>query len=211
MTWRGAWSSRWCRSSAATGRSWSSRWPRAGGALRTSAPRSEPPSFDPELAFDSSRGQYNSRILLAQLLREPRPGRPRGAHPRRSGVDLFIPVLTFVFGEAQLGDRAAVVSAYRLDNQLYGLPPSPDLLFERLVKEAVHELGHTYGLLHCHDDALRDGELDLRRADRPQGGALLRPLPRSPSRRPSGILGRGDGARRRRMTGCLRGPTGPDH
>ena len=36
-----------------------------------------PPSFDPELAFDSSRGQYNSRILLAQLLRETPGPTPR--------------------------------------------------------------------------------------------------------------------------------------
>ena len=65
-------------------------------------------------------------------------------------MDLFIPVLTYVFGEAQLDGRAAVVSTYRLDNQIYGLPPDRDLLFQRLVKEAVHELGHTYNLVHCH-------------------------------------------------------------
>jgi archaemetzincin len=112
------------------------------------------PSFDPELAFDSSRGQYHSRVLLGQLLREAAPAGAPDAPVRILGVanvDLFIPVLTFVFGEAQLGDRAAVVSAHRLDNRLYGLPPNPHLLFERLVKEAVHELGHTFGLLHCHD------------------------------------------------------------
>lgn len=106
------------------------------------------PSFDPELAFDASRGQYNSRMLLAQLLREPTGGRVLGV----TNVDLFIAVLTFVFGEAQLDDRAAVVSTYRLDNRLYGLEADPRLLFERLVKEAVHELGHTYGLLHCTDN-----------------------------------------------------------
>ena len=67
-----------------------------------------------------------------------------------AGVDLFIPVLTYVFGEAQLDGRAAVVSTFRLDNELYGLPPDPALLYARLVKEAIHELGHTYDLLHCH-------------------------------------------------------------
>lgn len=108
-----------------------------------------PPGFDPEQAWDDSRGQYNSRVLLAQLLKE---GRHReGSMLGVTGVDLFIPVLTFVFGEAQLSGRAALVSTHRLDNVLYGLPPDPDLLFERLVKEAVHELGHTRGLRHCAD------------------------------------------------------------
>jgi archaemetzincin len=105
------------------------------------------PAFDPELAFDSSRGQYNSRILLAQLLESHRQGATRVLGV--CGVDLFIPVLTHVFGEAQLDGRAAVVSAFRLDNQLYGLPADCGLLFERLCKEAIHELGHTYNLVHC--------------------------------------------------------------
>ena len=107
-----------------------------------------PPGFDPELAYDPSRGQYNSRTLLAQLLRDS-DGAERVLGV--AGVDLFIPVLTFVFGEAQLDGRAAVVSTQRLDNALYGLAPDPALLFERLVKEAVHELGHTFNLLHCSD------------------------------------------------------------
>jgi archaemetzincin len=104
------------------------------------------PGFDPEAAFDAGRGQYNSTLLLAQLLREPFDN---GRILAVTGVDLFIPVLTYVFGEAQLDGRAAVVSTHRLDPEGYGLPSSRDLLVQRLVKEAVHELGHTYGLVHC--------------------------------------------------------------
>ena len=59
-------------------------------------------------------------------------------------------MLTYVFGEAQLDGRAAVVSTFRLDNQIYGLPANRNVLFDRLCKEAVHELGHTYNLVHCH-------------------------------------------------------------
>ena len=61
--------------------------------------------------------------------------------------DLFIPILTYVFGEAQLNGRAALVSTARLveDVELLG----PELLVERLAKEAVHEVGHAYGLVHC--------------------------------------------------------------
>ncbi len=105
------------------------------------------PWFDPESSFDVSRGQYSSTRLLKLLLDDPQ--QPADRILGVTSVDLFTPVLTYVFGEAQLGGRAAVVSSHRLRNEVYGLPPDEGLLFERLHKEAVHELGHTYGLLHC--------------------------------------------------------------
>lgn len=127
------------------------------------------PWFDPELAFDASRGQYNSTLLLKQLLDHDDSSSSRILGVTR--VDLFIPVLTYVFGEAQLDGRAAVVSIHRLQNELYGLPPDPSLLLERLEKEAVHELGHTYGLVHCPDpDCVMHAstyveEIDIKSAD----------------------------------------------
>ena len=108
-----------------------------------------PLRFDPEIAFDRSRGQYHSTALLEQLLAEETGNDSRVLGV--AGVDLFIPILTYVFGEAQLEGRAAVVSTYRLNSALYGLPADDRLLVDRLVKEATHELGHTYGLLHCPD------------------------------------------------------------
>lgn len=63
--------------------------------------------------------------------------------------DLYVPVLTFVFGEAQLNGKAAIVSAHRLYPEFYGLPPNDELFISRLIKEINHELGHTYGLRHC--------------------------------------------------------------
>jgi len=107
-------------------------------------------------AHDAARNQYMSTSILARLaaLRESEPFAREGAGIRLLGVtalDLFVPVLTFVFGEAQLEGRCGVVSLHRLREEHYGLAPNPELLAERLSKEAVHELGHTYGLRHCDD------------------------------------------------------------
>jgi archaemetzincin len=60
-------------------------------------------------------------------------------------------MLSFVFGHAQLGGRVAVVSLARLRQEFYGLPPDPGLLRERAAKEALHEVGHAFGLVHCVD------------------------------------------------------------
>lgn len=96
--------------------------------------------------YDFSRAQYNSTQLLTELLR-----RSDGISKILgiTSVDLFVPVLTYVFGEAQLNGTVAVMSTYRLDDSIYGLPPDNIKFFERSLKEAVHELGHTFGLLHC--------------------------------------------------------------
>lgn len=107
-----------------------------------------PAPLNLDRAFDASRGQYNSTALLAQLLKH------QGGMDEKKiavvGVDLFIPVLTFVFGEAQLNGFAAVVSFHRLANPFYGMTPDDSLTWKRLEKEIVHELGHTFGLYHCH-------------------------------------------------------------
>jgi archaemetzincin len=66
-----------------------------------------------------------------------------------TGRDLFIPVLTFVFGHAQLGGRAGIVSLARLRQEFYGLPADPDIFRERAGKETLHEGGHLFGLVHC--------------------------------------------------------------
>jgi len=103
--------------------------------------------FDLRNTFDSARGQYNSTLILAGLRGVNEPEAPKQI--ALVDVDLFIPVLTFVFGEAQLDGKSAVVSTHRLSNQYYGLPRSHDLLLSRIEKELIHELGHTFGMYHC--------------------------------------------------------------
>ena len=102
-----------------------------------------------EISFDASRLQYHSgKMLAAMITAAPLDdSKILGITP----YDLFVPVLTFVFGQAQLNSRAALFSTFRLSNEFYGLPHSDALFESRSAKEALHELGHTFGLKHCFD------------------------------------------------------------
>jgi archaemetzincin len=100
----------------------------------------------PEYAFDEGRGQYSSTAILRDLAMNV-PGdalRVLGV----TSLDIYVPQLNFVFGEAAIDGRVCVISMYRLRPEHYGTAPNPVLFTERAVKEAVHELGHTFGLRH---------------------------------------------------------------
>lgn len=105
--------------------------------------------LDAMSVYDRTRRQYSSTALLAALL-AANPD-PAAKILGIAGVDLYIPVLTFVYGEAQLGGNAAIASSYRLRNSFYGLKADHNLTLTRLLKECVHEIGHTMGLVHCPD------------------------------------------------------------
>ena len=108
-------------------------------------------ALDPEFAFHGERQQYHSSEILQRMqsFLAPNSWRVLGV----AAVDLYIPILTFVFGEAQVGGPCAVVSLHRLRQEFYGLPEDQEILRYRLAKEAVHEIGHTLDLTHC--DAYR--------------------------------------------------------
>ena len=107
-----------------------------------------PEVFDPSFALDAARQQYYSTAILQRLERASDPdARVLGV----TGFDLYVPVLTFVFGEAQLDGNCAIVSTARLKEEFYGLPRQEQLMRQRLAKAAAHELGHTFGLRHCRD------------------------------------------------------------
>ncbi|MGD8368910.1 MAG: archaemetzincin [Desulfobacterales bacterium] len=104
---------------------------------------------DIEFAFDKSRNQYHSTPILAELAeRAPECALKVLALTR---FDLFIPILTFVYGEAQLGGRASIVSIARLEESLSPLHPRERFL-GRAAKEGAHELAHTFDLRHCKDE-----------------------------------------------------------
>ncbi len=105
--------------------------------------------LDGSFALNVSRNQYGSTPLISALLEkfEDFQGKILGV----TSGDLFVPVLTYVFGEAQLDGKVAVVSSHRLRDEYYGLDSNPEQLRLRLLKESVHELGHAFGLLHCQN------------------------------------------------------------
>jgi archaemetzincin len=96
-------------------------------------------------AYNLKRKQYFSSKLLASLKKSERDERVIGI----ADVDLYVPRLNFVFGEADVGSGTAIVSLCRLRQEYYGLAPDEALFLERATKEIVHELGHTFGLGHC--------------------------------------------------------------
>jgi archaemetzincin len=105
--------------------------------------------LDPILAYHAERQQFHSSEILQTMQAIVRP---KDCHVLGvTGVDLYIPILKYVFGEAQLGGPCALVSFHRLRQEYYGLGPDEALLRERLLKECIHELGHTLDLRHCQD------------------------------------------------------------
>jgi archaemetzincin len=104
--------------------------------------------IDVSTFYDPARKQYNGNQLLKEV-----DSRVHSNSLKTIGlfrVDIFIPILTYIFGQAFLLGRAGIASIYRLKNEYYGMKPDEKLLLERFSKEIIHELGHTFGLKHCH-------------------------------------------------------------
>jgi archaemetzincin len=106
-----------------------------------------PPMPVPKESYDPSRGQYQSVEIMKALgeVAPPDTARILGV----TEMDLAIPMLSFLFGQAQLEGSVALISLCRLRQEFYGLAADDELLRERTVKETLHELGHTFGLTHC--------------------------------------------------------------
>ena len=103
---------------------------------------------EPDYAFDQKRKQYSSTAILNTIMKQGE----YASYEKILGIvdhDLFVTELNFVFGEAS--PRAAIISLTRLRQTFYHLPEDQDLFHRRVLTEAVHELGHTYGLGHCQN------------------------------------------------------------
>jgi len=108
------------------------------------------PLADPVYAFDRIRLQYDAGKILEGLQRLPFSGFKKIVAV--FGGDLFVPIFSFVFGEARLGGKCALVSLFRLSRHPDGSPASHITLYERAAKVSMHEFGHLLNLHHCDDD-----------------------------------------------------------
>jgi archaemetzincin len=103
----------------------------------------------PVLAFDKRRIQYYSTQILDNIL--DYYGR-RGLVDRVLAIidaDIYSSELTYVFGEAFTPGKVALVSLWRLKPEFYGADDDLSLYAMRVLKESIHEMGHTFGLEHC--------------------------------------------------------------
>lgn len=97
--------------------------------------------------YEPMRRQYNANKLLKEV-----DSMHSTEYPKKIGlfkVDLYIPILTYIFGQATFKGNAGIASLYRLRNEHYGLEKNETLLLERFKKVVIHELGHNFGLIHC--------------------------------------------------------------
>ncbi len=103
----------------------------------------------PRQAYNARRKQYHTTRILKAL----EAVKPASCEFLLGVIDkdCYVPELNFVFGEADLLARVAVIALPRLRQDFYGYDPDRDLLLLRTAKEAVHELGHTCGFGHCPD------------------------------------------------------------
>jgi archaemetzincin len=113
--------------------------------------------FDLTDYYEPARRQYNADKILNKMdaLYAVETFKIIGLF----NVDIFIPIFTYIFGQAFLNGRSGIASVYRLTNERYGIKPDNNLLMERFSKEIIHELGHTFGLIHCKipDCVMRSG------------------------------------------------------
>jgi len=110
-----------------------------------------PPKPLPVHTYHVTRNQYYSTQLLEYLLECANHDglfRVLGI----TAADLYIPIFTFVFGEAQLDGKAALISTFRPRGEASRVRAPHSVLLKRLLKLSLHELGHTFSLPHCRQE-----------------------------------------------------------
>jgi archaemetzincin len=106
-------------------------------------------SIDTDSLYSIERRQFHSTGFLEQSITQTT--HIDGKIILITELDIYVPVLTFLFGEAQLNGKHSIVSVFRMHEEFYSSNTNNKLLFERTLKEVYHEVGHNFGLIHCHD------------------------------------------------------------
>lgn len=106
----------------------------------------------PESAYDRERQQF----LCSSIIEELKSCTPdRDIYSTRVlgivDVDIYAPQLNYIFGQADVRNGICVISLARLKEEFHGREANEELLKKRAIKEAMHEIGHTYGMGHCFD------------------------------------------------------------
>jgi len=108
------------------------------------------PVAHPHYALDEHRFQYDCGIILKTVAANAFEG-----YEKVIGVltvDLFVPIFTYVYGEARQGGKIALVSTFQLHSNPQKTSEPSSLIYERTAKVAMHELGHLFNLMHCDDE-----------------------------------------------------------
>jgi archaemetzincin len=108
-----------------------------------------PINYETFTASRNPRRQYDGYRLLKEI--DSGFAKEKDKTLGLFNVDLYIPILTYIFGQAYLNGKSGIASIYRLRNERYGIFKDEKILVSRFRKEVIHELGHTFGLLHCYD------------------------------------------------------------
>lgn len=103
----------------------------------------------PKTVLNNARKQLFFGSIAAKLCTayEPHDGLLLGI----TDFDLYKTSHQFIFGSSTAAQRCAVVSIHRLRAEFYAQKPDENSLFQRLLKESVHEIGHALGLKHCYN------------------------------------------------------------
>ena len=121
-------------------------------------------NLDIETAFSKERNQYYSTQLIAEAVQLTR--NIEGKILMLVEFDLFIPIFTYLYGEAQLGGKHSIISICRLHEEFYTGKTDNKILLERTLKEVLHELGHNFGLIHCKDwDCVMHSSMGIEEVD----------------------------------------------
>lgn len=112
---------------------------------------------EPDYALYPRRGQYEAGKILGEL-----SSITDGAKLKLGvvQVDIYTPILTFVYGESQLGGKAALISLFRIHD------PDPEQIYTRAAKIGIHEVAHLLGIVHCRvPDCLMNFSNNLEKLD----------------------------------------------